>query len=82
VNGRQVATEKTVDIRNGKGAMTVKKIADGRVLASTTRRIAPAKAVKILKNVFVPDLFRSCIKCNTRKMAKMGKMGKLAAKKN
>jgi hypothetical protein len=62
--------------------MTVKKMADGRVLAATTRRIAPAKAAKILKNVFVPDLFRPCIRCNTRKMGKMGKMGKLAAKNN
>lgn len=82
VNGKQVATEKTVDIRNGKGAMTVKKMADGRVLVSTTKRISPANIRKIRNNIRVPNLFGECIKCNTRKMGKMGKMGMLAAKKN
>ncbi len=77
VNGRQVATEKTVDIKNGKGTMTVKKMANGRVLASTTRKLSPSQTRKIERNKFVPKLFHPCIRCNTRKMGKMGKMGKL-----
>lgn len=70
VNGQQVATEKTVSIRNGKGFMNVKKIADGKVLASTRRRIPPSQQKKILANVFIPTLFKPCIACNTRKLAK------------
>ena len=70
VNGREVATEKTVTIRNGKAFMNVKKIVDGRVLVSTRRRLSPSQQKKILSNVFVPDLFRPCIACNTRKLAK------------
>ncbi len=76
VNGQQVATEKTVDIKNGKGTMTVKKMADGKVLVSTTKRISRPNIRKINNNIRVPNLFSDCIKCNTRKMAK------LAAKKN
>ena len=79
VNGQQVATEKTVDIRNGKGAMTVKKMADGRVLVSSTKPISRKNVRKISNNILVPKLFSDCIKCNTRKMEKMAK---LAAKKN
>ena len=85
VNGRQVATEKTVDIKDGKGKMTVKKMADGKVLASTTKPISRKNIRKISNHILVPELFRPCINCNTRKMrkmGKMGKMGKLAAKKN
>jgi hypothetical protein len=85
VDGRQVATEKTVDIKNGKGTMTVKKMADGKVLVSTTKRISRPNIRKINNNIRVPNLFSDCIKCNTRKMAKMAKMGKmrkLGAKKN
>lgn len=68
VNGQQVATEKTVSISNGKGFMNVKKIARGRVLASTRRRLSPSQQKKILNNVFIPDLFKPCIDCNTRKL--------------
>ena len=69
VNGRQVATEKTVNIHNGKAFMNVKKIANGRVLASTRRRLSPSQKKKILNSVFVPHLFKPCIACNTRKLA-------------
>lgn len=69
VNGQQVATEKIVSIRNGKGFINVKKIADGRVLASTRRRLSPSQKKKILANVFIPTLFRPCIACNTRKLS-------------
>ena len=69
VDGRQVATEKTVNIRNGKGFINVKKIADGKVLASTRRRLSPSQKKKILRNVFIPDLFKPCIACNTRKLS-------------
>ena len=69
VNGMQVATEKTVNISNGKAFMNVKKIANGRVLASTRRRLSPSQKKKILNSVFIPDLFKSCIACNTRKLS-------------
>lgn len=82
VNGQQVATEKTVDIKNGKGTMTVKKIADGRTLVSTTKPISRKNVRKISNHILVPQLFRPCIRCNTRKMGKMAKMGKLRGGKN
>jgi len=77
VNGRQVATEKTVNISNGKGFINVKKIADGRVLASTRHRLSPSQKKKILNNVFIPDLFRPCIACNTRKMRAKNNISKI-----
>jgi hypothetical protein len=68
VDGVETATQKNVEIRNGKGSITVKNIRNGHVRASTRRRLSSSQKKKILNNVFVPGLFRECVACNTRKL--------------